>query len=127
MIQRNFRLKSKIYFFIQAGLNLNYASVLKSSIYVVDKEYSLVNIYGSQIFVPGLSLQEYTVNQGGIGYGFMVAGGAGIPLTDMFGIEPGVFVNYNNVALEGYNQFKPSFGIYLRLLFGNILPRPDPE
>jgi hypothetical protein len=127
MVQHNFRLKSRIYFFLQGGLNLNYVRVRQSSIYVADKEYSLINIYGSQVYVPGLSLQEYTINQGGIGYGFMVAGGIGIPLTDMFGIEPGGFINYNNVNLVGYNQFKPSFGIYLRLLFGNILPRPDPD
>jgi hypothetical protein len=127
MIQRNFRLKSKIYFFLQAGLNMNYTKVLKSSIYVNEHEYSMINIYGSQIYVPGLPLQEYTVNQGGVGYGFMIAGGVGIPLTDMFGIEPGGFFNYNNVKLVGYNQFKPSFGIYLRILIGNILPRPDPD
>jgi hypothetical protein len=127
MLQRNFRLQSRIYFFVQGGLNLNYVRVLQSSIYVEDREYNLINIYGSQYYVPGLSLQEYTVIQGGVGYGFMAAGGAGIPLTDMFGIEPGVFFNYNNVNLEGYNQFKPSFGINLRLLFGNILPIPDDE
>ena len=126
-VQRNFRLKNRIYFFLQGGLNLNYSRVLQSSIYVEDREYNLVNIYGSQTYVPGLSLQEYTVNQGGVGYGGMVSVGAGIPLADMFGIEPGFIFNYNNVALEGYNEFRPSFGINLRLLFGNILPRPDPD
>jgi hypothetical protein len=127
MLQRNFRLKSRIYFFLQTGLNLNYAKVLKSSIYVAEKEYNLINIYGSQYYTPGSYMQEYTVIQGGVGYGLMLGGGAGIPLTDMFGIEPGVFFNYNNVNLEGYDQFKLSFGINLRLLIGNILPRPDPD
>jgi hypothetical protein len=127
MMQRNFRLKSRIYFFLQAGLNMNYTRVLESSIYVAEKEYSLVPIYGPGGYHYGTNQQEYYIIQGGVGYGFMLAGGAGIPLTDVFGIEPGVFFNYNNVKLEGYDQFKPSFGINLRLLFGNILPRPDPE
>jgi hypothetical protein len=34
----------------------------------------------------------------------------------MFGIEPGFFAHYYPVNLEGYTDFKPSFGIYLRLL-----------
>jgi hypothetical protein len=127
MLQRNFRLPSRIYLYLQGGLNMNYVRVHQSSIFVAEKEYSLINIYGSQSYVPGLSLQEYTIIQGGVGYGGMVAFGAGIPMTDAFGIEPGFFVNYNNVALEGYDQFKPSFGINLRLLFGNILPVPDEE
>ena len=127
MGQRNFRFKSRIYLFVQAGVNLNYTGVNQSSIFVAGKEYSLINIYGSQNYVPGLQLQEYTVTQGGVGYGMMLAGGIGIPLVDMFGIEPGAFFNYNNVRLEGYNNFKPSFGIYLRILFGNVVPRPDPE
>jgi hypothetical protein len=42
--------------------------------------------------------------------------GAGIPLTDQFGIEPGFFTHYYAVNLEGYPDFKPSFGLYLRLL-----------
>ena len=125
MLQRNFRLPSRIYFFVQGGLNLNYVRVHQSSIFVAEKEYSMINIYGSQSYVPGMSLQEYTIIQGGVGYGFMLAGGAGIPMTDKLGIEPGIFFNYNNVNLEAYDQFKPSFGINLRLLFGNILPVPD--
>jgi hypothetical protein len=127
MAQRNFRLKSKIYFFLQGGLNLNFTKVLQSSIFVAEKEYNMINIYGSQAYVPGLSLQEYAIDQGGVGYGLMAAGGAGVPLTDLFGLEPGFFVNFNNVNLEGYSQFNTSFGFYLRILFGNILPRPDPE
>ena len=125
MLQRNFRLPSRIYFFLQGGVNMNYIRVYQSSIFVAEKEYSMINIYGSQSYVPGLSLQEYSIIQGGVGYGFMLAGGAGIPMTDLFGIEPGIFFNYNNVSLEGYGRFMPSFGINLRLLFGNILPVPD--
>jgi hypothetical protein len=127
MFQRNFRLKNRMYVFLQGGLNLNYTHVQQSSIYVENREYSMINVYGSQIYVPGLPMQEYTVTQGGVGYGGMVAAGIGIPLVDMFGIEPGFMFNYNNVAIEGYNEFRPSFGFYLRLLFGNIVPRPDPE
>lgn len=127
LLQRNFWLRSKTYLFLQGGLNMNYIRVMKSIIYVVDKEYSLINIYGSQGYQQGTSQQEYPVIQGGFGYGLNLGGGAGIPLVDIFGIEPGGFINYNNVALTGYSQFKLSFGFYLRLLFGNIRPNPTDD
>lgn len=125
LLQHNFWLKSKIYLFLQGGLNMNYVRVQKSIIYVVDREYSFVNIYGSQGYVPNTNLQENQPIQGGFGYGLYLGGGAGVPLVDIFGIEPGGFINYNNVPLTGYTQFKVSFGLYLRLLFGNIRPNPD--
>jgi hypothetical protein len=127
LLQRNFWLKSKIYLFLQGGLNMNYTRVQKSIIYIVDREYSLINIYGNQGYVPNTSLQENQPIEGGFGYGLNLGGGAGIPLIDIFGIEPGGFINYNNVALQGYPDFKLSFGLYVRLLFGNIRPNPDDE
>ena len=126
LLQRNFWLKSKIYFFAQGGLNLNYTRVLKSIIYV-NQEYSLINIYGSEFYVPGSNLQENLVFQGGLGYGLNLGGGIGVPLADMFGIEPGGYINYNNVRLEGYPDFKLSFGFYVRILFGNIRPHVEDD
>ena len=123
--QQNFWLRSKIYLFLQGGLNMNYTRVIKSIIYVVNQEYSLINIYGPQGYLQGTNQQENQVIEGGFGYGLTLGGGAGIPLVDKFGIEPGGFINYNNVALTGYTQFKLSFGFYLRLLFGNIRPNLD--
>ena len=126
LIQQNFWLRSKTYLFLQGGLNMNYLRVQKSIIYF-DKEYSLINIYGSQGFLQGTNQQENQVLEGGFGYGLNLGGGAGIPLVGIFGIEPGGFINYNNVALTGYTQFKLSFGFYVRLLFGNIRPNPDAD
>lgn len=126
MVQRNFWLRSRIYFYLQGGLNLNYTRVAKSSIYVEEKEYSMVNIYGSQGYNPN-SQQVYPVIQGGIGYGAVLGGGVGIPLVEYLGIEPGGFVNYHNVHLEGYPKFRVSFGFYLRILLGNILPVSEEE
>jgi hypothetical protein len=118
--QRTFVLKSKINFFVQAGPAFNYTRVTKSSVFFEGTEYSLINIYGNQYYVPNTSLQENQVIEGGLGYGLMFGGGAGFPLTDYFAIEPGFYFHYNNVALQGYNQYGLSFGLYLRILLGNL-------
>jgi hypothetical protein len=127
LLQRNFWLKSNIYLFLQGGLNMNYTRVMKSIIYVVDQEYSLINTNIQGGYIPGANQQENQPIEGGFGYGLYLGGGAGIPLVDIFGIEPGGFINYNTVPLTGYNQFKVSFGFYLRLLFGNIKPNLDSD
>lgn len=124
LLQRNFWLKSKIYFFLQGGMYMNYTRVQKLSIYV-DREYSLINVYGGQVYVPNTSMQEDQVILGGVGYGGLLGGGIGVPLVDFLGVEPGGFITYNNVNLNKYPDFKLSYGFYLRFLFGNILPRPD--
>ena len=127
LLQRNFPLRSKIYFFVQGGVNINYTEVTKSSIFIESQEYSMINNYGSQSYVPGSNQQQFQVTQGGFGLGGALHGGIGIPLAGIFGVEPGGFINYNNVNLTGYPAYKISYGFYLRLLFGNILPRPDPD
>jgi hypothetical protein len=114
--QRSFPLKSRINLFIQGGVTMCYTQVVKSIFVVEGKEYNLVNIYGSQGYQPGYNQQTMNINQNAFGFGGYLGVGAGIPLTDMFGIEPGFFAHYYPVNLEGYPDFKPSFGIYLRIL-----------
>jgi hypothetical protein len=127
LLQRNFWLKTKIYFFIQGGLNLNYTRVMKSAFYVEGQEFSMIDIYNGAPYQPNSNQQEFQVIQGGVGYGFALGGGMGFPLITQLGIEPGGFVNFNNVNLPGYPDFKLSYGFYVRFLFGNILPREDAD
>ena len=114
--QRSFPLKSRINLFIQGGITLCYTQVISSIFVVEGTEFNLVNVYGSQGYQPGYNSQTFNVNQNAFGFGGCLGVGAGIPLTDMFGLEPGFFVHYYPVNLEGYPDFKPSFGIYLRIL-----------
>jgi hypothetical protein len=127
LLQRNFWLKTKIYFFLQGGLNLNYTRVMKSAFYVEGQEFNMIDIYNGVPYQPNTNQQEFQVIQGGVGYGFALGGGMGFPIITQIGIEPGGFINYNNVNLPGYTDFKLSYGFYVRFLFGNILPREDAD
>jgi len=106
---------------------MNYVQVMKSSFYINSQEYNMINLYGSQGYMQGTNQQQYQTTQGGFSFGGALHGGVGIPLAGIFGVEPGGFVDYNKVALSGYSDYKVSFGFYVRILFGNILPRPDPD
>jgi len=108
--QRSFPLRSKIYFFVQAAGTMCYTQVLKSVFVVEGTEYSIINN------LDNTTGQTYYTNQNAFGFGGFIGVGAGIPLTEMFGIEPGFFMQYYPVNLSGYPEYKPSFGVYLRIL-----------
>ena len=114
--QRSFPLKSRINLFVQGGLTMCYTQVIKSVFVVEGREYNLVDIYNKQGTQPNTNLQSFNVNQNAFGFGGYLGVGAGIPLTDLFGLEPGFFMHYYPVNLEKYPDFKPSFGLYLRIL-----------
>jgi hypothetical protein len=116
--QRSFPLKSKIYFFLQGGGLMSYTQVIQNIFVVEGKEYNLINVYGSQGYIPGGNSQTFNISQNAFGFGTYFGGGAGIPLNDVFGIEPGFSIQYYPTNLEGYAQWKPSFSAYLRILLG---------
>jgi hypothetical protein len=114
--QRSFPLKSRINLFVQGGVTMCYTQMLSSVFVVEGREYDIVNYYGDQIYVPNTSLQTNTIYQNAFGFGGYLGVGAGIPLTEMFSIEPGFYTHYYPTNLENYPDFKTSFGLYLRIL-----------
>jgi len=116
--QRSFPMKSKIYFFVNGGMLMCYTHVKKTVLAVNGKEYNMINIYGSQGYQQGTNSQEFNTTQYGIGFGGILGGGVGMPVSDKFGLEPGVSLQYYPVNLSGYTAFKPCFSIYLRILLG---------
>ncbi len=113
--------KKKMNLFLQGGVNMNYVQVQKAYINFNDKEFSIINIYGSQYYVPGSNLQEVQNRQGGIGYGLILGGGMGFTFTPQIGLEVGGYMNYVRVNLEDYHDLKPSYAIYLRFMLSNII------
>ena len=121
--QRSFPMKSKIYFFVQAAATMCYTQMIRSYFSVEGVDYNMVNIYGdNQGYVPGYGSQTFTVNQNAFGFGGNIGGGIGIPLTDNFGLEPSFFMQYYSTNLIGYAEYKPSFGILLRIMINFSKP-----
>jgi len=114
--QRSFPLRSRISLFVQGAFTMCYTQVQKSAFVVEGREYNMVNIYASQAYIPNTNQQTVNVNQNAFGFGALLGAGAGIPLTAQFAVEPGFFCHYYPTNLEGYPDYKPSFGIYLRIL-----------
>jgi hypothetical protein len=111
-----FQIRNNIDIMGEAGIAVNDIKVLKSSINIENKEYSLINIYGKNSYVPGASQQVYDIYEGGIGIG--IHGGAGIKFnfSESFALQPGATLYWNNVNLEGYKDMRFSSFFYLRFI-----------
>jgi hypothetical protein len=111
-----FRVSDNTDFMGEAGIAVNDIRVLKSSINIENKEYSLINIYGKDSYVPGASQQVYDIYEGGIGIG--IHGGAGIKFnfSESFALQPGATLYWNNVNLEGYKDMRFNSFFYLRFI-----------
>ena len=116
--QRSFPLKSKLYFFIDGGAMMCYSHVKKFVLVVEGKEYNMINVYGKNKYQQGVNNQEFSTIQYGLGFGGLAGGGFGLPVSDLFILEPGFSMQYYPVNLTGYPGYKPSFNIYVRILLG---------
>jgi len=118
---RSFRLGQNIDIIGEAGIALNDIKVLKSRIYIEDKEYSIINVYGKNSYIPNSNMQSYNITQGGIGIGLHGGAGVRFNFSDSFALQPGATLYWNNVNLEGYKDMRFSSFFYLRFIARKLL------
>jgi hypothetical protein len=116
-VKRSYPKTDKLSYFWMGGLNVNSTQVKKSSFYVEEVEYSMINVYLDGGYVPNGNTQSYTVYQGGIGIGGFAGAGASLSFGNSIVIEPGFTAHWLMVKLEGYQNMNPGIGAYIRFLF----------
>jgi hypothetical protein len=116
-LKRSFPHEDKISWFLTGGLNVNSTKVKKCSFYVEEKEYSMINLYGNNSYVPNSNMQTYTIYQGGIGVGMYAGGGVTLKFGNSVFIEPGITAHWLIVNLDRYKDMNPGIGAYVRFLF----------
>lgn len=116
-LKRTYKKTDKFSWFLMGGVNVNSTKVKRCSFYVEDVEYSMINTYGENSYIPNSNMQTYAVYQGGIGVGMF--GGAGASLTVGKGIviETGFTAHWLMVRLEGYQNMNPGIGAYVRFMY----------
>lgn len=115
-LKRIYPQNEKFSYFFLGGLNVNSTTVKKSSFYVEDIEYSMINNYGDGNYVPGGNNQSYYVYQGGIGVGMYAGGGASFTFANSIVVEPGITAHWLMVKLDRYQNMNPGVGVYIRFL-----------
>ncbi|MEI6123319.1 MAG: hypothetical protein WCQ95_06790 [Bacteroidota bacterium] len=110
-------LAPKIYGFLEGGFNLNNTRVLENKIQIESLEYSIINIYGGQQYIPNTQLQEYKVHEGGIGIGAFLSPGVEFRFNDNVAVDILGSIYWSKINLMHYNSFKPQYAVTLRFMF----------
>lgn len=116
-LKRTFYKTDKLSYFFTGGLNVNSTQVKKSSFYVEEVEYNMIDIYEGGGYVPNGNNQSYNVYQGGIGVGGFAGAGAALTFGNSIVIEPGITTHWLMVKLDDYRDMNPGIGAYIRFLF----------
>jgi hypothetical protein len=115
-LKRTYPKTDKYSWFLTGGLNVNSTKVKQCSFYVEEVEYSMVNTYGEDGYVPNSNMQTYNVYQGGIGVGMYAGAGLAFTFGNGIVLEPGITAHWLMVKLERYQNMNPGIGAYIRFL-----------
>jgi hypothetical protein len=106
--------------FLEAGVTLTNTKVKAHKIFVVEREYSLINLYGNQPYIPNSNMQEYNVEQGGIGYGGFLNAGIKLYVNHYFSLDPAFHLYFATANLDGYNHLRPHLFFNIRMSVNNL-------
>lgn len=116
-LKHSYPKSDKLSYFIMGGVNVNSTQVKKSSFYVEEVEYSMINTYLDGSYVPNGNTQSYTVYQGGIGVGGFAGAGVALSFANSIVIESGITTHWLMVKLDGYQNMNPGIGAYIRFMY----------
>lgn len=114
-----FPLDDKIFGFVEVGFNLNNTKVRENKIAIENLEYSIINIYGDQQYVPNTNMQQYPVRQGGIGLGAFLSPGVKFRFSENIAIDLFGSIYWSKIKLMHYESFRLHYNVMLRFLFSS--------
>jgi hypothetical protein len=115
-LKRTYPKSEKLSYYMMGGLNVNSTKVKKSSFYVLEQEFDMIDRYNGVPYVPNSGMQTFNVYQGGIGVGMFAGVGASLNFNGIV-IEPGITAHWLMVNLDGYQSMNPGIGANLRFMF----------
>lgn len=116
-LKRTYPKTDKLAFYVTGGVNVNSTQVKKSSFYVEEVEYNMINIYQDGGYVPNGNTQTYNVYQGGVGLGGFAGAGTALTFGESVVIETGITAHWLMIKLEDYQNMNPGIGAYIRFMF----------
>ncbi|MDO9254132.1 MAG: hypothetical protein Q7U54_01380 [Bacteroidales bacterium] len=115
-LKRTYLKSEKLSYYVMGGLNVNSTKVKKSSFYVLEQEFDMIDHYNGVPYVPNSGMQTFEVYQGGIGVGMFAGAGAALNFNGIV-IEPGITAHWLMVNLDGYQNMNPGIGANVRFMF----------
>jgi hypothetical protein len=104
-----------------AGLSMNNTLVKEHFIFIAEKKYNLMRIYGNNLYVPNSNQQIFQVRQGGIGFGMFASVGVRFEFSPVVAVEPGASVHFMKINLDEVTSLTPQMNFFLKLSFRDLL------
>jgi hypothetical protein len=111
------KLANKIYGFLEGGFNINNTRVKENSIAIEDLQYSIINVYANQTYVPGTQMQEYPIKEGGLGIGAFLSPGIEFRFNENVAVDLLGSVYYSKINLMHYSTFGLHYNAMIRFVF----------
>jgi hypothetical protein len=106
--------------YFDGGFTLTNTKVKSHKVRIEGREFSLINIYGNQPYIPNSNMQTFDVEQGGLGYGVSFTGGIKLYVNNYVSLDPSIQLTMASVNLTGYNQIRPHLFFNIRLMINNL-------
>jgi len=116
-LKRTYPKSEKLSYYVMGGLNVNSTKVKKSSFYVLEEEFDMIDHYSGVPYVPNSGMQTFDVYQGGIGVGGFAGAGTALTFANSIVIETGITAHWLMVKLEDYRNMNPGIGAYIRFMY----------
>ncbi len=116
-VSMEIKLVKQIYGFVEVGFNINNTRVKENKISIESLEYSLINIYANQTYVPNTALQEYQIKEGGLGIGAFISPGFEFRFYDNVAVQILGSFYWTKVNMMHYDVYKPQYNAILRFVF----------
>ncbi|HLN54115.1 MAG TPA: hypothetical protein VK212_10440 [Lentimicrobium sp.] len=103
------------------GISMNNTMVKENVIYIAEKKYNLVHVYGNRPYVPNTNQQTYEIRQRGIGFGVYGTLGLRMEFAPTVAIEPGCSLHYMKINLKENSNYTPEINLYVKMIFRDLL------
>ena len=113
--------------YAEIGFNVNNTSVVENKISIEGLEYSLINNLQSGSYIPGTGNAEYTVKQGGLGWGTSFSIGSRFCFQHKYIFDTGFTIYMQKINLENYTAINPNFSLHLRMSLSHLIFSDDSE
>lgn len=106
---------------LDAGISMNNTLVKENAIYIGEKKYDLVHVYGNNSYIPNSNQQMYQIRQGGIGFGVFASTGVRLEFSPSISIEPGLSAHFMKINLDTQTSMAPQLNLYVKLILRDVL------
>ncbi|MBO4653934.1 MAG: hypothetical protein J5644_00105 [Bacteroidales bacterium] len=107
--------------YFEIGAQFNFVRVKSFDAIIEGREFTLLDRYGGNTYVPGADMQIIEPHYGGPGFAFSGNVGVQVAFSKSVSLAPCFYISFGKIDLEGYKEFHFNYGAYIRLIMSDAM------